>query len=339
MTRRHRFVTVGDNAGHVRPLDPSTTIKEDLVARSPFSNLRRLIGTAVTVVVVAVLAGCGDDDDNDDGATVTTTPGAATATSARAVSESDRAAIEDVLDASSAAEGTGDAAAFVALWTDRGLEQYGLGTREKILANGFGADERPGDLVGEPAVTVTGDKAAVTADIRAGIGVYRIGFALVRDGDGWLIDGFEFQGGAPTPEGVPVVEVTAVDFAFGFVRDALASGQFALHFNNIGTQQHEMVLFRVPDDATVANAGAALAGVDASSYEGAPAGYEVVDHLVYAEPGESTGFTFAERLPAGHYMFACYIPVGGFNRESGQPVVPGAEPHIARGMIADFTVA
>jgi hypothetical protein len=254
------------------------------------------------------------------------------------VSESDRAAISGVLDASSAAEGAGDAAAFVVLWTDRGLEQYGLGTREEILANGIGGDERPGELVGEPTVTVTGDDASVTADIIAGIGVYRIGFALVRDGDGWLVDGFEFQGGAPAPDGVPVVKVTAVDFAFGFDRDALTSGEFALNFDNAGTQQHEMALFRVPNEATVADAGAALTGVDGSSYEGVPPGYEVVAHVAYAEPGESTSFTFAEPLPAGHYVFVCFLPVGGFDLETGEAVVPGAEPHIARGMIADFTV-
>ena len=64
----------------------------------------------------------------------------------------------------------------------------------------------------------------------------------------------------------------------------------------------------------------------------------MVDHLTYAEPGESASFTFAEPLPAGHCVFVCYIPVGGFDLETGEPVVPGAEPHIARGMIADFTV-
>ncbi len=297
---------------------------------------RRTVGFALAVTLGAGLAACGGGEDR-----VATTVDEAVATTTAApapVSESDRAAINEVLEASSTAEGAGDAAAFLALLTDQGLEQYGLGTREEILANGLETDERPGELVGEPVVTVTGDDASVTLDIVAGLGIYRIGFGLVRDGDGWLIDGFEFQGGAPAPDGVPVVEVTAVDFAFGFDREALTSGEFALNFDNIGTQPHEMALFRVPTDATVAEAGAALAGVDGSSYEGVPSGYEVVDHLAYAEPGDSASFTFAEPLSAGHYVFVCYIPVGGFDLETGEPVVPGAEPHIARGMIADFTV-
>ena len=296
----------------------------------------RTFGVALAVVLSAGLAACGGGE-----AVVATTAEEAAASPTAApepVSESDKTAIREVLDASAAAESAGDGAGFVALWTDRGLEQYGLGTREEILANGLGSEERPGELVGAPAVTVTGDDASVTLDIVAGLGIYRIGFGLVRDGNGWLIDGFEFQGGAPAPDGVPVVEVTAVDFAFGFDRDALSSGEFALTFDNAGTQPHEMALFRVPDEATVAEAGAALAGVDGSSYEGVPAGYEVVDHLTYAEPGDSASFTFAEPLPAGHYVFVCYIPVGGFDLETGEPVVPGAEPHIARGMIADFTV-
>ena len=37
-------------------------------------------------------------------------------------------------------------------------------------------------------------------------------------------------------------------------------------------------------------------------------------------------------------MFVCYIPVGGLDLETGEPVVPDAEPHITQGMIADFTV-
>lgn len=333
---------------------------------------RNVSAVALALMLVAGTTACGDDDDDsavtteaataaiepatstaasEPAATTTTGPTPTTATASEpaatttppAVSESDRVSIRDVLDASVAAEAAGDASAFVALWTDRGLEQYsadgsGLGTREEILANGIEGGEEPPETVGDPAVTVTGDDASVTVDVVFGIGIYRIGFALVRDGVSWLIDGFEFQGGAPAPEGVPTVEVTAVDFAFGFDRDALASGEFALLFDNIGSQQHEMALFRVPDEATVADAGAALAGVDGGSYEGVPTGYEVVDHLTFAEPGESTNFTFAEPLPAGHYVFACYIPVGGFDLEAGEPLVPGAEPHIARGMIADFTV-
>ena len=178
----------------------------------------------------------------------------------------------------------------------------------------------------------------MTADIAAGIGVYRVEFGLLREGESWLIDGFKFLGASPAPEGVPLVDVTAVDFAFGFDRDAMKSGEFALSFDNTGTQQHEMALFRVPNGATVAEATTALLEVDPSSYEGVPTGYEAVGHLTYAEPGESVGFTFAEPLPAGHYVFVCYIPVGGLDPETGEPVVSGAEPHLARGMIADFTV-
>ena len=122
-----------------------------------------LIGLALVVLLGVGLAACGDADgvaettatataSTEAAATISTaavttatatasTEAAATITTASEpsttssvassgeVSESDRAAINDVLTASAAAEGAGDASAFVALWTDRGLEQYGLGTR------------------------------------------------------------------------------------------------------------------------------------------------------------------------------------------------------------------
>lgn len=285
---------------------------------------------ATTLAVALALTACGDDDTN-----ATDTGGAST--SAAPATEADEAAIIDVLTASHTAELAGDGAAFVAHWTDRGLEQYGLGTREEILAQGL-QEDRPGEVVGDPDITVTGDEATVAVNIESGIGLYRIDLALIRDGDSWLLDGLEFLGGSAAPPGMPVVDVRAVDFAFGFDRSQLASGNFSLDFENTGTQQHEMALFRVPDAATVAEAATALATVDGSSYEGVPTGYAAIEHLAYAEPGQNTTFTLARPLDAGHYVLVCYIPDGGLDPESGQPVDPQGLPHIAKGMIADFTV-
>ena len=308
------------------------------------------IAAAIGIVLAVLLASCADDATDGTTATnaspespspepetVTTPttlhhePSPSTAPAA-AGSDDDAAAVLNTLQSLQRAETAGDAAAFVALWTDPGLEQYGLGSRAEILANGFG-EERGGEMLGEPAVTITGDDASAAVDMTAGIGKYRITFALIREPEGWLIDGFGFAA-APPADGVPVVEVRAVDYAYGFDRSALASGTFALHFDNTGTQEHEIALFRIPDDATVAEASTALADVDPSTYEGVPDGYRAVDHVSFAMPGETMDFTLASPLEAGHYVFVCFIPEGGMANVDS----PGVKPHVALGMIADFTV-
>jgi hypothetical protein len=199
---------------------------------------------------------------------------------------------------------------------------------------GFGQDEI-GDAVFSD-IQVDGDTASAVGDIGLGIGVYRLGFSLVREGDGWLASGMEFQGSPPPGPDTTVVEVVAGDFAFTFPREETASGDFAIHFVNEGTNAHEITLFRAPAETTVQEAQAALGDVDGGELDDVPAPFELVDHITFAEPGQEADFVFAEPLPAGHYVMVCYIPEG-VHTEADFETATG-EPHVKLGMIADFTV-
>jgi hypothetical protein len=286
-----------------------------------------------TLAAALMLAGaCGDDDDD------ATTD--ATATTAESLG-ADEQAVQEVIRADIRYENAKDIDAFLAQWTDKGLESYDQGTREEILAGEHHIGE---DTLGDPdfvETTVTGDTATATLDAGVGVGVFRVKFSLIREAGKWLLDGFEFIGSPPPGPGETVLDVKAVDYGYDFDASDTASGQFAIKFENTGKEAHEITLFRIPDDAAVGDAKTALEGIDGGELDPAtvPNGYEVVGHLTYAEPGQSVDFKFAEPLEEGHYAFVCYIPEGGLDDETGDPVTPNAKPHVSLGMIADLSVA
>jgi hypothetical protein len=289
---------------------------------------------AVALLALGVLAACGDDDggDDDGGSAATTT----TAAEAESEAESDEAAVESTLVELTGAIRTGDAEEFLALVTEDGVESFGWGNREQVLSGegGFGQEE-----IGEAEfseITVEGDTASAVGDIAIRLGVYRLGFELVREGDRWLASGMEFVGTPPLGPDTPVVEVVAGDYAFTFDRDAATTGDFAIHFVNEGADAHEITMFRAPPDATVEDAQAALAGVDGSELSNIPAPFELVDHIAYAEPGQEADFLFAEPLEPGHYVIVCYIPQGAHTEADFETAT--GPPHIQLGMVADFTV-
>lgn len=297
----------------------------------------------LVVIGVVALVACGDDDGDEQVASTTTTSSETTTsetTTTAAEPDSSRAddqlAIEETLNAIVEAEKAGDAEGFLDLVTDSGLEAFEYGSREEILAgtSGFGEDPAEAIEVGDPEID--GDTAVVSADIKAGLGLYRLDMALVRDGDRWLVDGFEFLGSPPPGPDTSVVEIMAGDYAFTFDRAETTSGDFAIKFINNGTNAHEMSLFEAPAEATVPEAQAALANVDGSSLENVPEPYQVVDHLTFAEPGQEMDFVFFDPLPPGHYFVACFIPEG-VRSEADFETATG-KPHIQLGMIADFTV-
>jgi hypothetical protein len=237
-----------------------------------------------------------------------------------------------------AAENAGDAKRFVALWTDTGLAAYGLGTRQEILSGKSHIGEDKIEDVTFVATSVTGPKATTTVESTVELGRNRLRFPLMRTGGTWLIDGFEYLGAAPPPPGTPTVSVTASEYAYQVDTTKLRSGRVALSFANVGKEGHEMTLFRVPEGVSKPDLISALKDVNGKTFEGVPAGYSVAGHLLYAEPGPAQPFTFAKPLTAGRYAFVCYVPVGGFN-DKGEPNNPGAPPHMAQGMLTDFTVA
>src|SRR5688572_25054795 len=276
-------------------------------------RLQWVRGATAAMILAGALTACGDDDH---GVQATTQPpgaaetepsatgqGDASADSATseapgaAVTEpsaagqgdatADAAAIEETVQGIIAATQTKDAEAFLALITDRGLEGFDWGTREEITAGegAFGQDDLSGLTIAE--TTVDGDTATAVVDIAAGVGIVRLSLPLVREEGTWKVDGLEFLGSPPPRPGQEVVEIVAGDYAFTFDRTATTSGNFAIRFVNDGTEAHEITLFRAPPDVPLADASAALADVDGGALDNVPPPYELVDHITFAEPGQT----------------------------------------------------
>lgn len=273
---------------------------------------RLLLISALLLIPTA----CGDDDGGRDAA------GEA------------RAAVEAAIEAQNA----GDGEAVVARYTDDGLDAFFGASREQIASGDYPLNEDGPLDVRNLEVMVDGDSGTAQAEVRFGIGLFELPLELVRQDGEWLIDGMGEVGTPPTPEGVPTVEVVAVDYGFQVDTSELASGHFAIDFQNEGEEQHEMALFRLPDGTDAPAAIAALGDVDGGSYENVPDGYEAVEHLTYAEPGGAQPYLLAEALDAGDYAFVCFIPEGGLDDETGDPVDPDGRPHVQLGMLAPFTV-
>lgn len=265
-------------------------------------------------LLLAAPAACGDDDGGD--------------------ADDARAALEAAIEAENARDGE----AVVAHYTDDGLDAFFGASRDEIASGEYPLGEDGPLDVRSLDVSVDGDTAEAIADVRFGIGLFRVPITLVREGDAWLIDAMGEIGAPPAPEGVETVEITAVDFAFQVDPEALSSGQFRIEFRNEGEQQHEMALFRLPAGTDAATAMEALGEVDGGSYDNVPDGYEAVDHLTFAEPGGGQGYLLAEPLDDGDYAMVCFIPDGGLDDETGEPVDPDGRPHVQLGMLAPFTV-
>jgi hypothetical protein len=257
-------------------------------------------------------------------------------TAATSSGTGDAAAFLDVLKASVKAENAKDAKTFLKLWTDKGLAAYDVGTRAEIAAgksDSFGAD--PGTLVHVGTPVITGSTA--TVDIQATVGtatfaqpIYLVAFKGVKQAGGWLLDGFEFKGSPPPPAGTDVVQVTAVNYAFSLDKTT-AKRNLAFHFVNKGSEAHELTFFKTPKGVTFAQALVALQNVDGHELKTIPAGYQV-NHIGFAEPGQSNDVTFAAPLAAGDYALVCYIPKGGMDTH-GNPKDPKGTPHVKLGMI------
>ncbi len=131
----------------------------------------------------------------------------------------------------------------------------------------------------------------------------------------------DLGGAAHAGCGLPTMDVTAVDYGFEGVPEALAAGEVSIAMANEGNEDHEMVVFRKADDET-GSAEDILALPDAQFEEAAE-----FTAVTFGSPGQ-TGYTQAD-LTAGEYFAVCFIPVGG---------ATDGPPHFTRGMVAEFAV-
>ena len=132
--------------------------------------------------------------------------------------------------------------------------------------------------------------------------------------DGRLaIDQFE---SLPIETADVMVEAEMVDYAFNLSEDTFEAGQtIAFNTPNTGDYPHEFVVLRLPEGATVEQ-----------MMEGAVAEEDVrFFGFAFAEPGETSSLGLTG-LEAGTYTVVCFIDV------------PEGIPHVARGMVTEFTV-
>lgn len=246
-------------------------------------------------------------------------------------------AVEQTVRRAIEAENAGDVPTFLSLWTDKGLDSYDAGTRRDIESGRSPLGVEETDVRHFDSVEVKGDRAEVIVDTRVELGLYRSRFDLIRRDGAWRMDGFRFLGPAPAPAGTRVVPVRAVEYGYDVDRSALASGDAAIQFVNAGQEQHEVSVMSLPPAVTVAEVVFALRKQRGSGVTELPEGYRMVGHLAYGSPGQTGTYAMADKLAPGRYALVCFLPVGGVD-DLGNAKVRDAEPHVARGMLADFTV-
>ncbi len=117
-----------------------------------------------------------------------------------------------------------------------------------------------------------------------------------------------------------VVDIQGSEFTFT-APETIEAGTVSINFSNTGQQLHHLILARLPQGMTFAEAQPLLVDPDAPP----PPGMALVGGGAPIDPGRSTSATAV--LSAGTYLMLCFIP------DSADGV-----PHIAKGMIGSFTV-
>ena len=150
----------------------------------------------------------------------------------------------------------------------------------------------------------------------------------------------------------PVVQVTAVEYAFQGLPTSLPAGT-QLGFTNAGAEVHEMVLVRIADDTT--ETLDELLAMDAQGRD--PVAEGLVEMIgengpLFAAPGTTAeGTLLLER--EGRYVVLCFIPQGLTDVSVLESLGPDTDPadmppevqaimanppHFTLGMIQEFTV-
>lgn len=127
--------------------------------------------------------------------------------------------------------------------------------------------------------------------------------------------------------GYEKIDVRAVDYAFEGVPPTLPAGNVTISWENSGEEVHEMVLLRLKDETLSVDDLMKMSDKEAESK------VQFVNGA-FGPPGT----TDVESIPmeAGKYIAVCFLPVGSTSLEA----LESAEgpPHIAKGMVAEFTV-
>lgn len=298
-------------------------------------KLRRPGGAArllsIAVVGVLLIAGCGNgDDDNGNGngevptqppaESPTATPDPGSQNGVPGEGQDAAQSIRDVIDAYNA----GDVEAFLAHWTEAGLQSEFGATADQIRANPavFFASPVGGIQIGEFRDVQEGDESAsVEFEFIFGRMLTLQRYDLVNQDGRWQIDATA-EVDIDVPDGVQAVSVDLEEFAFAFDAGEVGDGNVAFQVENIGEQSHELVMLQVPEGLTVEE----LLALEGNEL---PEGIEIVGSIGPFLPGEGGNMVFSQPLAAGSYMFLCFLPNEGD---------PQGAPHLLEGMTATFQV-
>jgi hypothetical protein len=279
---------------------------------------------AAALLAVGAFAACDDDEDDDgDGqpTAAATVDGDDDGDDAEA--EEVEAAVQRAFDAWNGRDVDGLIAAF----TEQGLvSSFGDGELSvEDIRNGL-----PEFIGTEPIsnpefsnTSVDGDSASTDAQFEFGPVLDASRFLLVREAGEWKINGEE-EISVEVPDGYEEVRIDALEFAFDGDLDAAAAaeGPLALAVDNIGQQDHELVLASIPADADLDEL--------LRSEEEDPEGVEFIGGVGPIEPGDTQSLVLLEPLEPGRYVMVCFLPDTSEGSEG--------EPHAFLGMVREFTV-
>jgi hypothetical protein len=136
---------------------------------------------------------------------------------------------------------------------------------------------------------------------------------FVEEGGYHLADAYETL---PVPGAATTIDGELVDYAFVLGQSsAPAGGLIAFDVVNTGRYPHEIIMVQLPEGATVEQALSGEIPEEEIAFFGGN----------FAPPGGNASFAL-ENLAPGTYTLVCFIDE------------PEGVPHVARGMVAEFTV-
>ena len=204
----------------------------------------------------------------------------------------------------------------LARFTDKGLQELFDMTREDARREFAESNAGPPASVRNLSNTkVSGDTATIDAELTFGIVIELSRLSMIMEGGIWKIDG-EDQLSPAIPTGMTIVDVGLTEFAFVYNPAALTSGNVAFKLENVGEQEHQLLIAKVPEGPPLFDL---LTQDDVVEFVG---GIDV-------EPGTQRNLVFTEALPPGRYAVVCFLP---------DVNDPEGTPHAFKGMMSEFTI-
>jgi hypothetical protein len=298
----------------------------------------RIAAASATAALAVTALACGsNDDDKTPAATAGTGDKTSVATSSTggktAVATKDSGTAADVTDVEDTIKQAFDD------WNAKDLEKFTAHFTDAGLVNSFGeegaaaADVKAdlanfigSGLISDPTFNeTTVDGTTATSDVQYAFArsLDHSKFTLTQVGDEWKFNEEEHLTVA-IPSGYTTVHIDLNEFAFALDTAEItdATGKIALEGSNVGKQQHEINLLRIPADAVLADLIAAEGGDFPN--------VEIIGGVGPIEPGKGDNLVFAEALEPGRYILLCGLP----DTSEGSD---GA-PHASKGMVKEFVI-